>query len=718
MTLKHLFPLAALALPLAVAAQNNNTPASTEVVSFDFEGAANWKALGVFDTWEASPFRTGKLEGNVKVVDNPTLAELNPLTGKPVNPSAKVLAVQRSRFGSNTFGARIVLNAPIPLSPDPLFIHAWVRSPKAGRVLIAGLGKRKDRAAQVDNVVQLAHITTSPLEVNQWREVVVPAAANKGVELHSLLIVPDCESPHDLNADFAAYIDNVSVSHSQNPSLITGYYPINFEKNARQPRNDRHIDAVDFTVDKQKFSYTLPKPAMLFNEAGGEHRVFAQAGQTITPKVHYTGTWMHTFYYVDFDQDGQFSEQEVVSYSYKDGKNSAGQSFANGGMSLQSPAFTLPKDMKPGVYRLRLKVDYNTLDPMGHAELLKNGGGFVDFLLNIHDGNATVNDHNLNGAVKTVAGEELTTLKVPYGKDFTIKMHPAPGFEHNGFVLTHGVNITGDSLVKDNAQWDRVTIPRSMFKADGTFTIPGKWMNGTVLIEGRFVQEGNYTPEPIPAWFSRFNVTSLDGKFFAPQTQWYSLQLGADGFVITPQDGNKKDVPSDQFALTEKTVNAENHRHLWCFVGNNSEGFQLYNRYYGTDYVLAAPTEMKGAAGGGSFVRLVPANKVPSGYTKVWRFIDSKDLSAKDADVVYMHEDGNVANKANNRNGKLAFWTGGQDKGSTFVIRPVARTESAVTAIARPTSVAASSEVYDLSGRHADAAAKGIFVMNGKKVVK
>ena len=96
-------------------------------------------------------------------------------------------------------------------------------------------------------------------------------------------------------------------------------------------------------------------------------------------------------------------------------------------MSFQSPEFTLPRDMKPGVYRMRLKVDYNDLDPMGNKTLPENGGGFVDFFLNVHDGFAVVNDHNLNGAVKTLDGKELTSLKVPYGQDFTIKMHPADG---------------------------------------------------------------------------------------------------------------------------------------------------------------------------------------------------------------------------------------------------------------------------------------------------
>ena len=236
-------------------------------------------------------------------------------------------------------------------------------------------------------------------------------------------------------------------------------------------------------------------------------------------------------------------------------------------------------------------------------------------------------------------------------------------------------------------------------------------MDGNVLIEGRFVQEGRYKPEPVPAWFSRFNVTSIDGKYFAPNTQWYSLQLGEQGYVIYGTS-------ESHIALEATAVDAKNQQHLWCFVGNNEAGFQLYNRYFGTGYVLAAPTTMSGVTGGSSFVRLVPANQVPRGYTAVWRFMDSKDLKAEGADVVYMYEDKFPANRANNRDNRLAFWTGGADKGSTFVIRPVEMTEPAVTSIVLPNSATSSNEVFDLSGRRAESTSQGVLVMNGKKVVK
>ena len=77
MNFKHIFAIAASALPLAVGAQ-----------TIDFE-TTTWKQLGVYDTWEASPFRKGQLSGHVAVIDNPTKTQLNPLTGEPINPSEK-----------------------------------------------------------------------------------------------------------------------------------------------------------------------------------------------------------------------------------------------------------------------------------------------------------------------------------------------------------------------------------------------------------------------------------------------------------------------------------------------------------------------------------------------------------------------------------------------------------------------------------------------------
>ncbi|MDE6120141.1 MAG: hypothetical protein K2F82_09775, partial [Muribaculaceae bacterium] len=46
----------------------------------DFESEKGYTAIGVYDCWEQSPFRTDRLAGNAAVVANPFADELNPET--------------------------------------------------------------------------------------------------------------------------------------------------------------------------------------------------------------------------------------------------------------------------------------------------------------------------------------------------------------------------------------------------------------------------------------------------------------------------------------------------------------------------------------------------------------------------------------------------------------------------------------------------------------
>lgn len=71
----------------------------------------DYSAISTYDYWDKSPFNTGLLTGQIAVVDNPVSDD--------INGSAKVLAFQRSRYGSHLYGARIDLTAPIALSPTP-----------------------------------------------------------------------------------------------------------------------------------------------------------------------------------------------------------------------------------------------------------------------------------------------------------------------------------------------------------------------------------------------------------------------------------------------------------------------------------------------------------------------------------------------------------------------------------------------------------------------
>ncbi len=191
-------PLIAFA-PLYAGAQN-----------IDFELSDTYRSIGVYDTWEESPFRTGELKGNVKVVDNFL---------KEGNESSKILGIQRSRFGSNTFGARIDLNKPFAISPETQYVHVKMYKPVAGKVMLIGLGKRVERKGQSPETEQFWVYSDNEVVPDRWNDAVFAVKGNEGVEIYSLVVVPDCTSPHNLKNDFAAYIDDIEVSSDKTPKI-------------------------------------------------------------------------------------------------------------------------------------------------------------------------------------------------------------------------------------------------------------------------------------------------------------------------------------------------------------------------------------------------------------------------------------------------------------------------------------------------------------------
>jgi hypothetical protein len=82
-----------------------------------------------------------------------------------------------------------------------------------------------------------------------------------------------------------------------------------------------------------------------------------------------------------------------------------------------------------------------------------------------------------------------------FGKPFTIRMNPENGFEYEGIIVKHGYNLSGDSIVHDNLQWQCTRFSRKLFNDKHEFTIPAECMNGDIEIEGLFIEKGTYVPE-------------------------------------------------------------------------------------------------------------------------------------------------------------------------------------------------------------------------------
>ena len=347
MNIKNYVALAALTLPLSVSAQS----------VIDFESNSGYTKVSVFDTWENSPFRTGKLTGNVKVIANPH-ADENPAMGG-ANTSSHVLAFQRSRYGSNTFGVKVDLATPITLSQKVQYVHAMVYKPQEGRVMLFGLGSRDDRPWQSKEVVQVEASCISSVKTNGWYDAVFAVTGSNGVSLHSLVFATDVESTHNLDADYVAYIDDIEVNNSTAPRVQAGVYALNFDKTETLDRSDRYTKSIKLsTADgEQTISTNQQNNKLIFQDLLASS-LLAKAGETVQPSVSYNGTWMSAYVYLDQNNDGKFDcslndngtpteASDVMSYSFYQNKNSKGESVANGN-TLSLPAFKIPEGLKNG----------------------------------------------------------------------------------------------------------------------------------------------------------------------------------------------------------------------------------------------------------------------------------------------------------------------------------------------------------------------------------
>ena len=745
---------------------------TTEEVRIDFENQ-NYKSLGVYDTWHMSPFRSqnkqaAALEGNVQVVSNIDKKYDEILKTTP-NSSDNVLGFQRSRFGSNTFGARIDLKQPFALTKETKYVHVMIHKPKAGRTMLIGLGKRTDRAGQSVDTEQFWELSTREVEPNKWVDAVFPVKGAGGIEIHSLVVVVDCEDTNGLKDDFLAYIDNIVVNNEAFTTTNREDYPMNYNKDAKCSRTDRGLKGI--SLGDQTFSVygdiTTSTPAYTYLS---KQAFLAKPGETLNPAVQYKGIWMHSYVYLDLNNNGRFEPKveggqivpnvgnELLAYSFLGGEdensgfNSAGTEISgNGRNTLVMPEFTLPSDLQHGFYRMRYKVDWNSADAGGSIEnnnhILNNGGGAIDVRLNVHGDNVKIYQGALNGKVVAEDGTELNGISIPFGKPYTIKMKPEHGFNFSGLKVRHGYNLTGDSISHGTYQYVDELIPRERFNADGTFTLPAEMVDGDVSLEGIFIDaktaltyEVYFNNEfvystvvngaktgavTIPEGLSRDYVELTADKqtiTSLPATVRINATWTAPMKVATPADttwynlkvsNQPRWVSSGNYTpnvyFIDETYITTDYA-LWALTGNPYSGFRLINKAMGPTMVLASASPKGSAkAGGNTYATLLPADNLPAGYTSDW----TVTISPNDDEGFYIcNPEGFGLNYR--ADGNLAYWTGGKDGGSTFVPTEVKKTSTGIHALIFQNE---SATTYDLSGKTVSKSHKGVVIRNGKKML-
>ena len=127
-------------------------------------------------------------------------------------------------------------------------------------------------------------------------------------------------------------------------------------------------------------------------------------GEVVTPNISINGEWMHGYVYVDWNQNKQFdvnlegagpytkgAGNELMCWSLysKGGNGDSGWNsdgvYLSSGNVLTPGSFKVPADAEIGTsYRMRYKVEWNSIDPAGSGnKFLSDGGAIIDVMLKV-----------------------------------------------------------------------------------------------------------------------------------------------------------------------------------------------------------------------------------------------------------------------------------------------------------------------------------------------
>ncbi|EHJ40059.1 hypothetical protein HMPREF0673_01458 [Leyella stercorea DSM 18206] len=214
-------------------------------------------------------------------------------------------------------------------------------------------------------------------------------------------------------------------------------YPVSFDKTAlNTSAHGRMLNSFSLQqAGKEKQTKSVKTSKAAYEDHTADEPFTVEAGSELTASFDYTGEWMHSFVYIDFDNDGDFSYTEgqwdqtgtdLVAFSFysldsnpkndTSGYNSVGDELTGDARNTYvAPSFKAPA--KAGEYRIRFKFDWNCILPGGSSTILEDGGGVWDATLKVVepvvDGISTINVEAANGEAQlfTVDGVKLSKLQ-------------------------------------------------------------------------------------------------------------------------------------------------------------------------------------------------------------------------------------------------------------------------------------------------------------------
>lgn len=221
-------------------------------------------------------------------------------------------------------------------------------------------------------------------------------------------------------------------------------------------RAERIVQSLEFsgaTVEGVSQSYVVPVSGVnnrsvvtkIYFDKTSEAPVRVSRGDQITllPK-YYELYWMHFYLYIDYNQNGMFEPEELVSYTHFRETDpgtfydSAGNQLSDGNVKNNGklPVFTIPEGAKTGKTRARFKCDWNNKDACGADDLHTNRGTICDFIVEVVAPEAQTSNFTMN--VDTEYGtavlydkatnQPVNPASVANGTELELRVAPNEGY--------------------------------------------------------------------------------------------------------------------------------------------------------------------------------------------------------------------------------------------------------------------------------------------------
>ena len=289
-------------------------------------------------------------------------------------------------------------------------------------------------------------------------------------------------------------------------------YPVNVGAEATNTHGSREITSITLQGELgAKQTITVPAGKKVYNDmtsvSGGTFHI--KAGQSAIPRFVGTMSWMHSYIFLDYGNDGQFNvtavdnaADDLVSY-FHFGDDAPRHN------ALQN--FTVPST--PGTYRMRYLIYWNTNsasqiatpNPAGTTTMGGNGDIVVDVNLEVQALVATFLDANgneLSGASyenAPVYGQAFT-FSVPQKTKYTatVTAKCGEGFSdaqtsenYTWFNYTSATKANSSTSSFTAKNWETVTGITD--NGDGTFTIPANQVKGDLQIQVTYTRNNSFT---------------------------------------------------------------------------------------------------------------------------------------------------------------------------------------------------------------------------------